>query len=114
MEPVRLTDEEFDSLPASVRRTLAEDQPQYRPLPVVLLEGSEGRTISRWSLTNAERKAIADGADLYLQQLTFGDSFQPILPTIGLPEFCPADSVGSSAPEEISDEQGNAKAETAS
>lgn len=105
MEPIPLTEQEFESLPAGVRIIYAADQPQYRPLDTVKLEGGEGRVISRWSLTAEERKAVAEGADLYLQQLTFNTSLQPILPTIGLPQFCPADVTGSSTLEEITDEK---------
>lgn len=104
MEPKRLTDEEFESLPAGVRIVYAEGQPQYRLLPAVRLDSDDRRVISCWSLTDDERAAIANGADLYLQQLTFGIDLQPILPTIGLPQFCPTDAVGSSQPIELSEE----------
>src|SRR5437773_6547519 len=65
--------------------------PRYRPLQTLVLDGQEGRVISRWTLTPAEREAIAKGEDLYLEQLTFGNKLQPILPTVGLRTFCPAD-----------------------
>jgi hypothetical protein len=35
--------------------------------------------------------AIAAGADLFIEQLTFRQRLQPILPTVGLRTFCPKD-----------------------
>ena len=80
--------------PGTESHILAKDQPQYRPLPVALLPGMEGRMISRWTLTPEERAAIAAGEDLYLEQLTFGRPLQPILPTVGLRDLCPMDVKG--------------------
>jgi len=57
---------------------IAEDQPQYVPLPVVLVEGDEHRMISRWEFTDEERAVIAAGGDLLFHQLTFGKPFQPV------------------------------------
>jgi len=48
--------------------------------------------ISRWTLTADERQRIAAGDDLYIEHLTFGHPFQPVLPAVGLREFCPADA----------------------
>lgn len=58
----------------------AKDQPQYKPLRC-LVDDSRGdrRVMSRWSPTNEQRKAIADGADIYLTLLTHGNPLQPIL-----------------------------------
>ena len=58
----------------------------------MLLSGKQGRMISRWTLTPDERQRIASGDDLYIEQLTFGHPFQPVLPAVGLREFCPADA----------------------
>lgn len=57
----------------------AKDQPQYIPLRVLMSGGRERKATSRWTLTPEQRKAIADGADIFLQQMTFGQSLQPIL-----------------------------------
>ena len=89
MEPIGFEDEQTMFLPPHELVTFAKDQPQYRPLPVVRLHGSEGRVISRWQLTPDERAKIAAGEDFYLEQLTFGSALQPILPTVGLRDFCP-------------------------
>ena len=99
MEPVAFEEDETAFLPPHEFVTYAKDQPEYRPLPVVQLHGPECRTISRWTLTPAEREAVAKGEDLYLEQLLFRDEhgtpnpLQPILPTVGLRDFCPADKV---------------------
>ncbi len=56
----------------------AKNQPQYRPLRT--LPGRHGDSaIARFSLTDAQRKAIADGADIYLELLHFGGPLAPSL-----------------------------------
>jgi hypothetical protein len=57
---------------------LGKDQPQYDPLPAVYLDTSSRPMITRWRLDEAEREAIANGADIVLQQLTFQQPFQPV------------------------------------
>lgn len=91
MEPITFEAEDVALLPPHELIIYAKDQAEYKALPVARIEGVEGRVISRWSLTDEERKKIAEGADLYIEQLTFGDPLQPILPTIGLREMCPTD-----------------------
>lgn len=98
MEPTSFELEQTVFLPPHMQILLAASQPEYRPLEVVQLLGDEGRCISRWRFTPEERAAVAAGEDLYLEQLTFNPGlrdparlFQPILPTIGLRDFCPAD-----------------------
>ena len=86
--------------------TYAKDQPEYLPLPtarrpdaVVVydnLPAVAGRpggptvpVISRWRLTDQERRDIADGADLYLMLLTFGQPLQPIRLSVGVDGLAP-------------------------
>ena len=57
---------------------LAKDQPQYIPLPTLVVEGDEKRMISRWEFSDLEREQIAKGASLLLEQLTFGSLYHPI------------------------------------
>ena len=57
----------------------AKDQPPYVPLRCHVGPTPERRVTSRWSLTEEQRKAVLDGADIYLTLLTFGDPLQPIL-----------------------------------
>jgi hypothetical protein len=56
----------------------AKNQPEYIPLRTLRSKGIQKRVISRWTLTDKQRKAIAEGADLYLTMLTFGAPLQPI------------------------------------
>lgn len=60
---------------------MAKDQPQYIPLPA--LRHDDGRILSRWTFTDEEREAIADGADLYLTVHTFNHALQPLRPDVG-------------------------------
>lgn len=56
----------------------AKDQPEYTPLRTLRSSDEAGRVISRWAPTPEQRKAIADGADIYLELLTFNGPLQPI------------------------------------
>mgnify|MGYP001567924825 CR=1 FL=1 len=53
----------------------AKNQPEYLPLPV--LRTKDGVVLSRWRLTDAERAAVADGADILLTVMTFNAPLQP-------------------------------------
>ena len=69
-----------------VTNILAKDQPQYQDLPICKLPGIEGRAISQWQLSIKERIKIVFTGRLWLEQLTFHRVFQPILPSIDIPE----------------------------
>ena len=56
-----------------------KDQPEYRPLPALRGRRPYYAVMSRWQLTAEERKQIAEGADLYISQMTFGRPFHPEL-----------------------------------
>ncbi|MDB5358810.1 MAG: hypothetical protein JWO51_107 [Rhodospirillales bacterium] len=54
----------------------AKDQPQY--LPLRTLPGEDGNSaISRFHLTDAQRKAVAEGADIYLEIVHFRGPLAP-------------------------------------
>lgn len=56
----------------------AKNQPQYRPLRT--LPGRKGNSaIARLSFTDAQRKAVAEGADIYMELLHFGGPLAPSL-----------------------------------
>jgi len=57
---------------------LGASQPEYNPLPALVLKTQERHVITRWEFSDEEREAIANGADLVIQTLTFGHAFQPI------------------------------------
>ena len=60
----------------------AKDQPQYIPLRTLVYEtypnSGDIRVMSRWTLTPEQRKAVAEGADVFLTCLTFGRPLQPV------------------------------------
>ncbi|MER9628394.1 hypothetical protein [Mesorhizobium sp. M0296] len=56
----------------------AKHQPQYRPLRTLPGRGGDS-AISRFSLTDEQRKAIAEGADIYLELLHFRGPLAPSL-----------------------------------
>jgi hypothetical protein len=62
----------------AIEIVLGKDQPEYLPLPAVYLSTQSLPMITRWSLTEEERSAIAAGADLVLTQLTFGSYYHPV------------------------------------
>lgn len=57
----------------------AKDQPQYAPLPSLKSRkpDNKGRILTRWTFTEDERRAIAAGADLFVQIDTFQQPLQP-------------------------------------
>lgn len=61
---------------------LAEDQPEYQPLPVHRQGNAEGKCVYVWELTDEEIETLKQTKKLYLKQLTFNQLFQPILPTV--------------------------------
>lgn len=67
-------------LPGSeqIEVVLGENQPEYIPLPAVYLDSEMRPMITRWRLTEKERQAVRDGADVVLTQLTFRYPFQPV------------------------------------
>ena len=62
---------------------LAEDQPEYLPLPAHRTEA--GQVISCWSLCWMERIQLLWSGRLWLRQLTFGELSQPLLPQVECP-----------------------------
>ena len=56
----------------------AKDQPEYIPLRTLKGKTQDGRVMSRWGFTPAQRKAVAEGADVFLTLLTFPGPLQPI------------------------------------
>lgn len=60
----------------------AKDQPEYNPLPCVVMDGPARQILTRWEFTDEERQRIANGKSLYLWVWTFGQPLQPIAPEI--------------------------------
>jgi hypothetical protein len=73
----------------SIEIVLGEGQPEYIPLPAVFVDSEERPMVTRWRLDEDERAAIANGADVVLQQLTFRQKFQPVNLQIVMPNDNP-------------------------
>lgn len=54
---------------------IAKDQPQYRPLPAVVVNGM---VTTRWRLSWRDRLIVFLGGNIWLQILTFGNPLQPV------------------------------------
>lgn len=67
-----------------VNFTFAKDQPEYQPLPAMVLGDRECSVITCWELTDEEIDTLVRTRRLYLKQLTFANPLQPILPTVDL------------------------------
>jgi hypothetical protein len=61
-----------------VNLTLAKDQPQYKPLPCMYLEGPQGEMITCFEMTEEELELIKKTRRIYISQLTFNNPFQPV------------------------------------
>lgn len=57
-----------------------ESQPEYKPLPA--FRNDEGIVLTCWKCTLRERLKILFTGRMYLQQLTFNNALQPILPVV--------------------------------
>lgn len=57
---------------------MAKDQPEYKPLRCLPGFTHNGERMSRWTFTPEQRQAITEGADIFLELLTFKDPMQPI------------------------------------
>lgn len=60
-----------------VNLVLAEDQPEYNPLPVCFQGDNTKAMTSCYKLTLFERVKLLFKGRVYVTQLTFGQSFQP-------------------------------------
>lgn len=61
---------------------LAEDQPQYTPLPVCCECTSDGSMVSCFALSFWERMRVLFTGRMFFRQLTFGNPLQPIRPMV--------------------------------
>jgi hypothetical protein len=76
MNPVSPVIPGHEEIPEHV---FAADQPEYLPLPAVIVPGPNGEVITRWKMTDEEKELLAKGGDIYLSLWTFGKPLQPIL-----------------------------------
>lgn len=59
---------------------IAEHQDEYRDLPSI--RTPLGQVITRWTLSADERRAVADGEDIYITLLSHG-AINPLFATVG-------------------------------
>lgn len=62
----------------------AENQPEYNPLPAHV-DRENGIVVTCWQLDDEEKLRFLEDGKIYLQQMTFNQPLQPILPTIDNP-----------------------------
>ena len=77
IDPTRLPE-------GSYALVIAEHQEEYRDLPSI--RTPKGQVISRWQPSDAERKAIAEGADIFVTLFSRGP-INPILVSLGDYDF---------------------------
>lgn len=51
---------------------------KYNPLRCLASQAAEGFRLSRWTLTPEQREAVANGADIFLELMTFNQPMNPI------------------------------------
>ena len=61
----------------------AKNDKNYKPLPVIRTENA---LLTRWTLNDEERQWIANGGDLFIVVMHFGDRLQPLKPIAGTPD----------------------------
>lgn len=67
---------------------IAEDQPQYRPIPAfVVPHDAEGKVLFCWKLTWKERLHLLCTGKLWHQVMTFGHPLQPQLLSVEKPHI---------------------------
>lgn len=74
-------------------QVIALDQKEYIPIVILSVQyadGDKGMAV-RYRPTAAERRALAEGADLVITELTFGHQFTPINVTVCNPNERPFD-----------------------
>lgn len=67
--------------------TVAEDQLEYAPITVAVYgdnaELGPRQILTRWRLSDEDRRRIAAGEDVYVALMTFGGPMQPISVQVG-------------------------------
>ncbi len=70
----------------------ADQQDKYVPLPSV--RTPDGKVVTRWVLTDAEKAALIRGEDLYVTVLTFNAHLQPLMVSVGPLDLTKVDDLG--------------------
>jgi hypothetical protein len=64
--------------------TYAKNQPEYRPLPALVMD--DGEIITCWGLSFKDRLKILFTGKIWLNVLTFNKPLQPLLMSVDKPE----------------------------
>ncbi len=80
----------FTDAEVEYEQIIALDQPEYLPIAVMHGTRTDGSVanIVRFRLSDDERKAISEGADILLNELTSGH-FTPVCLTVCMPDTKP-------------------------
>ena len=68
MKPIEFKDQNI---------VFAEDQPEYKPLPALKIDGSEGHVISCWHLSFKERIRVLFTGRIWLDLMSFNKPLTP-------------------------------------
>jgi hypothetical protein len=79
--------------------TYAKDQPEYLPLPAVKLE--DGTVLTRWVLSEEEKRRILEQGYIYLEVLTFNRPLQPLRLSAEVPDGFNSVSIAQVWPDTI-------------
>lgn len=79
-------------------KVIAEQQEQYMPISVAryIDDNKIVHLLTRWTLTPAEREAVAKGEDIYVSQLNFGGPMTPIIVQCGPGQYADPEIVDDS------------------
>lgn len=66
--------------------TLGANQPEYQPLPALMCRDKQGTVITRWILGPEEVERLQKFPWIYISTLTFGNRYQPVMPSIERPD----------------------------
>ena len=73
-------------IPDAGEVTFSEEQPEYKPITVALRGNSNypsgTEIVTRWTFSPDERRRVADGADIFVSQLSFGKPMTPLNVTL--------------------------------
>lgn len=62
----------------------AKEQPEYEPLPTV--KRPDGTILTRWEMSEDEKRQVAEQGFIYLMVMTFNQPLQPVLISADVPE----------------------------
>ena len=81
----------------STALVFAESQKDlYVPVPAI--RTPDGKVVTRWALSDADRRALILGADVYVTTLTFQFPLQPLMVSVGPLDLTKVDELGRSLP----------------